>query len=50
MGTRARVKFSHRGGVLGRRKRALDRLMRYEPQSKQQMKEIDILLERTKGK
>ena len=42
-------KFSHTGGVVGRRKRALDTLQRYEPQSKQQMKEINILIERTKN-
>jgi len=35
-------------GQTKRRKRALDTLMRYEPQSKQQMKEIDTLIERTK--
>tara|TARA_A100001011_G_scaffold367290_1_gene420570 strand:- start:292 stop:435 length:144 start_codon:yes stop_codon:yes gene_type:complete len=36
-------------GLTKRRLRALDTLMRYEPQSKQQMKEIDILIERTKN-
>ena len=36
-------------GLTKRRLRALDTLMRYEPQSKQQMKEIDILIEMTKN-
>ena len=36
-------------GLTKRRLRALDTLMKYEPQSKQQMKEIDILIERTKN-
>jgi|TARA_B100000524_G_C23342136_1_gene258846 hypothetical protein len=45
MGTRAWRKK----GLTKRRLRALDTLQRYEPQSKQQMKEIDILIERTKN-
>ena len=44
MGTRAWRKK----GLTKRRLRALDTLLRYEPQSKQQIKEIDILIERTK--
>ena len=34
-------------GQLKRRERVLDTLLRYEPQSKQQQKEINTLLERT---
>jgi hypothetical protein len=36
-------------GQTKRRKKALDTLMRYEPRTKQQDKEIDILYERTKN-
>jgi len=48
MGTRARVKFSHTGGVFGRRKRALERLEKVAEPNTLQKKEIDILTERIK--
>tara|TARA_B100001113_G_C20855225_1_gene511444 strand:- start:453 stop:605 length:153 start_codon:yes stop_codon:yes gene_type:complete len=48
MGTRARVKFSHRGGVVGRRKRALESLENIKEPNERQKKEIEILTERLK--
>jgi len=36
-------KFSHSGGVKGRRERALDRLESVKEPNKRQLKEIDIL-------
>lgn len=42
-------KFSHTGGVVGRRKRALERLETIKDPNKRQLKEIDILKERTKN-
>tara|TARA_B100000029_G_scaffold500054_1_gene571223 strand:+ start:449 stop:601 length:153 start_codon:yes stop_codon:yes gene_type:complete len=48
MGTRARVKFSHRGGVVGRRKRVLERLENIKEPNERQKKEIEILTERLK--
>ncbi len=42
-------KFSHTGGVLGRRKRALERLEKVKEPNVLQLKEIEILTERIKG-
>ena len=36
-------KFSHRGGVVGRRTRALNRLQKVKNPNKRELKEIDIL-------
>ena len=36
-------KFSHRGGVVGRRTRALDRLQKVKKPNKRELKEIEIL-------
>ena len=50
MGTRARAKFSHSGGVVGRRVRALKRLKAIKKPTEEQLEEIKTLEERTKGK
>jgi len=39
-------KFSHRGGVVGRRQRALERLETVKEPNARQKKEIEILTER----
>lgn len=49
MGTRARVKFSHRGGKKGRQARALARLMKVKEPNKRQEQEIKILEKRSSG-
>jgi len=41
-------KFSHRGGVLGRRTRALLRLQKIKKPNKRELKEIEILEKRIK--
>ena len=41
-------KFSHRGGVLGRRTRALVRLQKVKKPNKKQLKDIEILEKRIK--
>ena len=41
-------KFSHTGGVVGRRKRALERLEIIKEPNKRQLQEIEILKERTR--
>jgi len=41
-------KFSHTGGVVGRRLRVLERLEKVKEPNKRQLKEIEILKERTK--
>ena len=48
MGTRARVKFSHTGGIAGRRARALERLKNVKEPTNKQLKEIETLEERTR--
>ena len=42
-------KFSHTGGVLGRRTRVLERLEKVKEPNVLQLKEIEILTERIKG-
>ena len=49
MGTKARVKFSHTGGLNGRRTRALERLQRVKEPNKEQLKQIEVLEKRIKG-
>ena len=41
-------KFSHRGGVLGRRKRALSKLQEVKKPNKRQLYDIEILEKRIK--
>ena len=41
-------KFSHRGGVFGRRKRALSRLQKVKKPNKRQLYDIEILEKRIK--
>ena len=41
-------RFSHRGGVVGRRTRALDRLQKVKKPNKKQLKDIEILEKRIK--
>ena len=41
-------KFSHRGGVLGRRKRALSKLQKVKKPNKKQLYDIEILEKRIK--
>jgi hypothetical protein len=41
-------KFSHGGGVIGRRTRALDRLQKVKKPNKRELKEIEILEKRIK--
>ena len=50
MGTRARVKFSHTGGVKGRRERVLARLQTIKEPNKRQLAEMEILERRIAGK
>ena len=47
MGTRAHTKFSHRGGLLARRERALERLKNVKEPTDKQLKEIETLEKRT---
>jgi len=49
MGSRARVKFSHTGGLNGRRTRALERLQTIKEPNKEQLKQIETLEKRIKG-
>ena len=42
-------KFSHRGGVVGRRTRALERLQKVNKPNKRQLKEIEILEKKLQG-
>ena len=42
-------KFSHRGGVVGRRQRALEKLETVKEPNARQKKEIEILTERLKS-
>ena len=49
MGSRARVKFSHTGGLNGRRTRALERLQTIKELNKEQLKQIETLEKRIKG-
>tara|TARA_R100000654_G_C2674333_1_gene126516 strand:+ start:97 stop:276 length:180 start_codon:yes stop_codon:yes gene_type:complete len=41
-------KFSHRGGVVGRRTRALERLKKVKKPNNRELKEIEILEKRIK--
>ena len=47
MGTRAHTKFSHRGGIQARRTRALERLKKIKEPNKRELKEIEVLENRT---
>ena len=42
-------KFSHRGGVVGRRTRALERLQKVKKPNKRQLYDIEILEKRLQG-
>ena len=42
-------KFSHTGGVNGRRTRVLERLLQVKEPNKRQLKEIEILQQRVKN-
>ena len=46
---RARVKFSHTGGLNGRRTRALERLQQVKEPNKRQLQEIEVLEKRIRG-
>ena len=41
-------KYSHRGGVVGRRTRALERLKKVKKPNKKQLKDIEILEKKIK--
>ena len=43
-------KFSHTGGVVGRRKRALERLQKVKKPNNRELKEIEILEKKIKEK
>ena len=43
-------KFSHRGGVVGRRTRALERLQKVKKPNNRELKEIEILEKKIKEK
>ena len=46
---RARVKFSHTGGLNGRRTRALERLQQVKAPNKSLLQEIEVLVKRLRG-